>query len=177
MLQRLQFIVCGVQRISSLFHSADSERIRSISSAAFLKENVLWLLSLRRNAVEMVITGNETISSPRETKGIVLHNFSCSFVRDTTVCFYCRFYESQSPNLNKPLLNFVSWFAYLWTPYSVISQIAEDSETKRSKEMLYLNAARVLRTTNSHAVALDQCFNLFSQCSKLWHKHLHFTIM
>lgn len=172
MLQRLQFIDYGVQRISSLFHSADSDRIRCISSAAFLKENVLWLLSRQRNAVEMVITGNETISSPRETS----YRFAQLFLLFCSG-YNCLSYKSKSPNLNKPVLTFVSWFAYLWTPYSVISQIAEDTETKRSKEMLYLNAAPVLWTTNSHAVALDQCFNSFSQCSKLRHKHLHFTIM
>lgn len=40
---------------------------------------------------------------------------------------------SISPNFNKPVWTFVSGFAYMWTSYSVISQTAEDTETKRWK--------------------------------------------
>lgn len=72
---------CSEDR-SSVFHSTDYKRIRSISSAAFLKENVLWLLSLQRNAVEMV---NETICSSRETWCRFAQLLLLSFVQDTTV--------------------------------------------------------------------------------------------
>lgn len=108
-----------------IFH--DQKEKTHFLSSVFLKKNVLWLLSLQRNAVWMVIAVNKTICSPRET-WCHFAQLSCSLLLQ---------------NL-KPLLTFVSWFAYTWTSYSAISQTGEDTETKRSKEMLYLNAARVV---------------------------------
>lgn len=109
----------------------------------------------------MVVTGSETVGTHRGKHGIILHYFPVLFCSRHD----CLSRECKSPNLNKPVLTFVSWFAYIWTSYSVISQTAMNTETKRSKETLYSNAARAMQTTNSHAVALHQCFSSFRQCS------------
>lgn len=99
----------------------------------------------------MVIAGNETVRSPRETW--------CHFCTTFPALFYHR--------TQNHFLTFVSCFAHTWTSYSAISHTAEDTETKPPKERLYLNAARVVWTASSHAVGRDRYFSSFRRSSDI----------
>lgn len=69
-----------------------------------------------------------------EKHGLILHNFPACF---------CSGYKLFSCEANQQIqanLIFTCWFLYMWTSYSVISQITEDTDTEQSKEMLCLNS-------------------------------------